>query len=219
MNLLFDLDGTVTDSRRGIVTCFRHALDALGCESPSDCKLERFIGPPLRDSFFALLHDEARAERAVALYRERFAAKGVFENLVYPGILEALEKCRQSGAHLLLATAKPSVFAERILEYFDLRRLFHGVYGSELDGRNARKTDLLAHLLKEESILPADTVMIGDRADDVLAAKANGIFAVGVLWGFGSRDELSEAGADLLCETPENLVESFFDGEFRRWNS
>ena len=208
VNLFFDLDGTLTDPRQGILACFRYALNALGVESPPDRDLEPLIGPPLRESFSALLPEEALVERAVALYRERFAAKGMFENRVYPGIAGALEQLHQSGARLFVATAKPGMFADRILEYFALRRWFHAVYGSELDGRNAHKRDLLAHLLEAESLSRAGAVMIGDRADDVLAAKANGIFSVGVLWGFGSREELAGAGADLLCTTPGKLVES-----------
>jgi phosphoglycolate phosphatase len=214
LNLLFDIDGTLTDPRQGILACFRHALDALGVKAPWDQELERFIGPPLRESFSAVLRDPALVEQAVALYRERFAAKGMFENRVYPGIHGALEHLHRSGCRLFVATAKPGVFAERILEYFELRPFFSGVYGSEPDGRNGNKADLLAGLLKAESLLRGGTIMIGDRAHDVLGAKANGIFAVGVLWGFGSRKELAEAGADLLCETPGDLTENLDAGKF-----
>ena len=179
VNLFFDLDGTLTDPRQGILACFRYALNALGVAAPPDHHLEPLIGPPLRESFSALLPEEALVEQAVALYRERFAPKGMFENRVYAGVAGALEQLHQSGARLFVATAKPGMFADRILEYFDLRRWFHAVYGRELDGRNAHKRDLLAHLLEAESLSRAGAVMIGDRAADVLAAKANGIFSVG----------------------------------------
>jgi phosphoglycolate phosphatase len=212
VNLLFDLDGTLTDPRQGILACFRHAFHALGSNALPNGELEKFIGPPLRESFSAVLRDPVLVEQAVALYRERFAAKGMFENRLYPGIHGALEHLRRSGFRLFVATAKPSAFAERILEYFELRRFFSGVYGSELDGRNGNKADLLAELLKAEALLPADVVMIGDRAHDVLGAKANGIFAVGVLWGFSSRQELAEAGADLLCASPRDLIKNLNGG-------
>jgi phosphoglycolate phosphatase len=214
VNLLFDLDGTLTDPRQGILACFRYAFHGWSSGTLPDGELEEFIGPPLRESFSKVLRDPALVEQAVALYRERFAAKGMFENRVYPGIHGALEHLHRGGFRLFVATAKPGAFAERILEYFELRRFFRGVYGSELDGRNGNKADLLAELLKAESLLPRDTVMIGDRAHDVLCAKANGIFAVGVLWGFGSREELAEAGANLLCEAPGDLVESLNGGKF-----
>jgi len=208
VNVLFDLDGTLTDPRQGILACVKHALEGLGVDSPPDHDLERFIGPPLRACFSQLLLNHAKdVEQAVTLYRERFAAQGMFENRVYPGIAEALAELRERGAWLAVATAKPRVFAERILAHFELGRFFDAVYGSELDGRNADKSDLLAHLLKAESLSPADTCMIGDRAYDVLAAKANGIFGMGVLWGYGSRKELLSAGAERLYEEPKNLVE------------
>jgi len=143
--------------------------------------------------------------QAVALYRERFAVKGMFENSVYPGIVEVLAELSDHGAWLSVATVKPTVFAERIVEHFGLGRFFHGIYGSELDGNNSDKTHLLGHLLKSESLSPSDTIMIGDRAHDVLAAKANDVSSIGVLWGYGSREELVSAGADALCENPATL--------------
>lgn len=204
MNLLFDLDGTLTDPRQGIFACFKYALEALHFDSPTDRELEGFIGPPLHESFARLFgpNNQAMVKHAVALYRERFATKGMFENSVYPGIVEALAQLSDRGAWLSVATVKPAVFAERIVEHFGLGRFFRGVYGSELDGTNSDKRDLLAHLVKSESLSPTDTIMIGDRAHDIVAGKANGILPIGVLWGYGSREELVSAGADWLCAEP-----------------
>jgi phosphoglycolate phosphatase len=207
VNLLFDLDGTLTDPRQGILACFKYALEALHFDPPTDRDLEGFIGPPLQESFARLFgpNSQAMVNEAVTLYRERFAIAGMFENRVYPGIVEVLAQLRERGSWLSVATVKPTVFAERIVEHFGLGRFFHRVYGSELDGSNADKTHLLGRLLKAESLSPAETIMIGDRAQDVLAANANGIFSIGVLWGYGSREELFLAGAQALCENPAIL--------------
>lgn len=207
MNVLFDLDGTLTDPREGIVACFKYALKILQLDSPADQKLERMIGPPLRESFSTLIEtdNDDLLERAVTLYRERFATTGLFENSLYPGIGGALTRLRGQGSSLFVATSKPRVFAERIVAHFSLGRFFRGVYGSELDGTNANKRDLLAQLLRAESLSPTDTVMVGDRAHDILGARANGLFSVGVLWGYGSREELVSAGAEALCEEPRAL--------------
>jgi len=207
MNVLFDLDGTLTDPKEGIVACFRHALDSLGVNPPPAGGLERLIGPPLVESFSNLLGPggKDRVEQAVRLYRERFAARGLFENSVYPGIVDALVELCDHGGQLFLATSKPRVFADRIVEYFGLARFFRAVYGSELNGVNTDKKDLLAHLLRAESLSPEITVMVGDRAHDVLGARANRLFSIGVLWGYGSKEELVSAGADALCVEPRAL--------------
>jgi phosphoglycolate phosphatase len=207
MNVLFDLDGTLTDPKEGIIACFRYALETLGRDSPGDRELERFIGPPLRESLSTLVgvNDETIVERAITLYRGRFAAQGMFENSLYPGISEALEQLQDDGQLLFVATSKPTVFAERIVEHFGMARFFRAVYGSELNGVNADKRDLLAHVVRAESLASVDTAMVGDRAHDVLGALANGLFSVGVLWGYGSREELVAAGAGALCDVPSAL--------------
>lgn len=144
---------------------------------------------------------------AIAFYRGRFIALGMFENRVYSGIDRALNELRESGAALFVATSKPQPFAERILEYFNLRTFFHGVYGSDLDGTRSKKGELIAHVLKKEMLSASDAAMVGDRAQDIIDAKANGVFSVGALWGQGSREELTSAGADVLCERPSRLPE------------
>jgi phosphoglycolate phosphatase len=207
VNVLFDLDGTLTDPREGIVACLKYALLGLGHNCPSDLDLARFIGPPLQESFAVLLHttDRKQINAAVELYRQRFSSKGMLENTVYPGIHSALTTLRGRGALLFVTTSKPRVFAERIVEHFGLKEYFCAVYGSELDGTRSDKGELIAHVLQAESLSPHSTVMVGDRAHDIVGAKAHGVFPIGVLWGYGSSDELIAAGATTLCAKPETL--------------
>jgi phosphoglycolate phosphatase len=208
LNVLLDLDGTLTDSRPGIVACIRHALERLGETGPSDAGMQHFIGPPLRDTFALLLRCELEAQSvtdAIAAYRERFTASGMFENSVYEHIPEALDRLSTQGARLFLATSKPRVFAERILEHFELASRFDAIYGSELDGSLCEKDELIAHVVAHSNLNPRDSVMIGDRRHDILGALRNEVFPAGVLWGYGSRDELVAAGAKLLLEDPTQL--------------
>lgn len=202
--LIFDLDGTLIDSREGIVRCMRVVLAQSGAREHSDAELEALIGPPLADIFAALLGDEA-APRAVRAYRECYGVAGLFEGRLYDGIEDALRVLQQRAPALLLATSKPQAYAVRILEHFALSRYFRGVYGCELTGERADKTELLAYLLEQESL--PDAVMIGDRKHDVVAARALGLHSVGVTWGFGSAEELSIAGAHTICASVAELVE------------
>lgn len=204
--LLFDLDGTLTDSRLGIARCMRHALERLQAPCPGDAVLALHIGGSLRAAFAALLPepDPALVDRALALYRERYADTGLYENTVYPGIPAALEQLA-TQARLLVATQKYAPYAVTIVEHFGLSRHFAGIYGTDL-GHPEEKVEVLAHLLQTEHVAPAEAVMIGDRAHDVLAARAHGVRTLGVLWGYGSRNELEDAGAVALCETPAALA-------------
>jgi phosphoglycolate phosphatase len=190
------------------VRCLRHALDGLGVASPPDAVLASFIGLPLRRTFAALLEtsDPELVERAMTLYRERFGAVGLYENRVYEGVPEMLDEVRRVTARVLVATAKPTVYAERILRHFGLARHFAGVYGADLGGRLEDKADLLAHLLATEPAAPASAVMVADRGADVTAARRHGLRSIGALWGYGSRAELVAAGADSLCPAPGALV-------------
>jgi len=208
--VLFDLDGTLTDPREGFVASVRHALLQLGRSAPSDSELACHIGPPLEDTLALLLgstNDRGEVEAAVALYRQRYAAEGILENCVYPGIPSALTKLQALGMSLYVATSKPLVFAERILEHFGLRKFFRVVYGSELDGTRSNKRDLIAYILDREKMSPHSTHMVGDRARDIVGAKANAVRSIGALWGYGSREELTAAGATALCEQPSLLSE------------
>lgn len=208
MHLLLDLDGTLTDPARGIVGCIRHALDALAIEVQPGERLERFIGPPLRETFRELCgveRDAAYIERAVDLYRERFSTTGLYENEVYDGIPQCLARLRERTDTMHLATSKPAVYARRIVAHFELGDFLDGIYGSELDGRLGDKAELIAHILEREHFDPAATTMVGDRRHDVIGARANRVRSIGVLWGYGSREELQAAGADMLCPEPAEL--------------
>jgi phosphoglycolate phosphatase len=204
-----DLDGTLTDPAEGIVGCFRLALEALGRSPPPAAELTWIIGPPLRRSFARMLGDAGDPEKALDIYRQRYSAEGLFEAVVYQGVSEALTDLRAVGTRLFLCTAKPAVFAERILANFDLRRHFEGVYGAELDGRYEDKGDLIARILHEQELEAADCCMWGDRRHDVIAGTRHGIPTIGALWGYGGPDELRAAGAELLCETPSQVLAAF----------
>jgi phosphoglycolate phosphatase len=209
MNVLFDLDGTLTDPRHGIVACIRHALVTLREPVPPDDVLATYIGPPLRDAFRDLLSsggDAQRIESAIAAYRERFVTHGMFENAVYEGIPEALQALSVRGARLFVATSKPRVYAERILDHFGLSTYFETVYGSELDGGLSDKAELIAHALTESALAPAESVMVGDRLHDIVGARRNRVYPVGALWGYGSESELMDAGARVLLRTPRDVV-------------
>jgi phosphoglycolate phosphatase len=208
MNLLFDLDGTLTDPFRGITRCIAYALDALGRPSPAPEDLRWCIGPPLKESFEKLLgsKDDRVSGKALAKYRERFSSIGLFENQVYPGIAEALGTLKGGGHTLYIVTSKPTSYADRIVVHFGLDEYFHRIYGSELDGKHSDKTSLILHVLRREAILPPETIMIGDREHDMLGARNNRIRGIGVLWGYGTREELQRSGALALAGAPGDLV-------------
>ncbi len=201
--MLFDLDGTLTDPKEGIVGSILYALDALGIAVPEE-DLGWCIGPPLAGSFARLLgtDDPHKVRRAVDLYRERFSARGLYENRVYEGIPECLAALRGGGARLLVATSKPEPFARRILDHFGLTDAFEGIYGSSFDGSLSDKGDLIAALLVAEGLDPTAVTMVGDREHDGRGAAGSGVRFLGVLYGYGSRDELLGAGAIALCESP-----------------
>jgi len=204
---LFDLDGTLTDPREGITRSLAYALERMGIEPPALEELVFAIGPPLRGSFARLLGTDSpvAVERAIGLYRERFAEVGLFENRPYDGIADALGSLRAAGVGLFVATSKPTVYARRIVERFGLAPHFGEVHGCELDGTREDKRELLAHLLPRHGLDPAKTVMIGDRGADMRAARHHGLHALGALWGYGTADELREAGAHALCEGPSGV--------------
>lgn len=206
-HVLFDLDGTLTDSRSGITRSWAHALQSIGREVPTLTELETHIGPPTRAVARTLLQsdDAALIEHFVGLYRERFSRVGLFENTVYPGIDRLLPALIDDGYTLLICTSKPTVYAQRIAEHFGFARWFRAIYGCGLDGTHDSKVELLQHLLEQERIAPESAVLIGDRMHDVHAALHNGVGSVGVLYGFGSKDELLGAGAHVLCERPSDL--------------
>lgn len=207
-NVLFDLDGTLTDPRDGITRCIQFSLGSLGREAPPSNELLWCIGPPLRQSFSRLLedHDNELLDLALQHYRERFSEIGIYENSVYPGIETTLQNIYRAGFHIFLATSKPTMFATRILEHFRLTRYFHGIYGSELDGRLSDKADLLAHILQAEGLDPRLTLMVGDRFHDIFGGKKNGIATAAVTYGYGSREEIEGASPDFVFHSPSDLA-------------
>lgn len=207
MHFLFDLDGTLTDPFEGITGCIRYALSELGYSPPPREELRWCIGPPLRSSFAKLVgtDDPIHLDMCLAKYRERFSTIGLYENRLIDGMVDVLNSLQGDSHRLWVATSKPSVYARRIIEHFGLAPYFQSIHGSELDGTRTNKVELIAHLLRTEGISPDDAVMIGDREHDVIGAKANGLPAIGVLWGYGSREELLASGADVICETPAEL--------------
>jgi phosphoglycolate phosphatase len=205
--IFFDLDGTLTDPKPGITRSIQYALQKLDHPTmPTEDELTWCIGPPLRASFVRLLGAETSADLAVSYYRERFSDIGLYENGVYDGIGEVLTALCASGHRLFVATSKPHVFAERIIDHFGLRGHFERVFGSELDGTRVDKSRLLEYALKEASVDPARTLMIGDCSHDMIGAKNNGMKGIGVLYGYGSRDELLQAGAHHVCQTPGAIL-------------
>lgn len=208
MNLLFDLDGTLTDPFEGITKCIRYALEKLDRRLPPADQLRWCIGPPLRQSFSKLLDsiDSQLVDQALQWYRDRFSTIGLYENRVYEGIPKVLAALIRNGHTLYVATSKPAVYAQRIIAHFELQSYFRKVYGSELNGTRSDKIALITHILTCEAIAANDTVMIGDRKYDMIGAQQNGVGTIGVLWGYGARDELVSAGADKLVDTPHELI-------------
>ena len=204
--LLLDLDGTLVDPAPGILGCCRYALAKLGIPPEETGDLGWVIGPPIRDSFRRLLNGRAEIEEAVRIYRERYSESGLYEASAYPGVREALAARRAQGARLVLCTSKFHGFAKRVVEHFGFSPLLSAVYGAELDGRLENKADLIAEILVAEGLQAEEVCMIGDRKHDVLGAAAHGIPTVGVLWGYGGRDELQSAGAAILVDRPDELL-------------
>lgn len=209
MHLLFDLDGTLTDSRTGIINSIRHSLTENQLPVPEADDLLWCIGPPILESFKKLVGPDSPHlfEPAVATYRERYSVTGLLENEVYPGIEATLAELQRLGHTLHVATSKAEIYAKRIITHFDLDRFFISVNGSELDGTRANKAELIAHILEQQDIAPADAVMIGDREHDMIGAGKNGVPAIGALWGYGTGQELMDSGATLCARVPHLLVE------------
>jgi phosphoglycolate phosphatase len=205
--IYFDLDGTLTDPKLGNTRSVQYALSKLDRTAPPEDELTWCIGPPLRASLKKMLGTDDLADRALSLYRERFADIGIFENEVYPGIEDTLTALAGSGRRLFVATSKPSLYAERIIDHFKLRVYFERVFGAELDGRRSDKTELLGYALETTRVDPSQAIMIGDRSHDMIGARNNGMTAVGVLYGYGNEEELLDAGAHHICATPRRLLD------------
>ena len=204
-NVFFDLDGTLTDPKPGITGCIQYALERLDAPVPTKDELEWCIGPPLLSNFEKLVGAE-QAPRGVKLYRERFGDVGLFENEVYDGIPEVLAEAQSQGRRLFVASSKPLVFVERILDHFDLTKYLDGTFGSELDGTRSDKRDLLGYALEKTGVNASASMMVGDRGADAVGASRNGMAFLGVLYGYGDEPELREAGTEQCAESPRDLA-------------
>lgn len=203
--VLFDLDGTLTDSGEGIINCATLALRHFGLPIPAYADMRTFVGPPLRDSFIRFGVPADQADEAIRVYRSRYIPTGMFENTPYPGIRELLEALRAEGYTLYVATSKPEEMSVTILEKFDLAKYFHRICGASIDSSRSTKDAVIAYLL-ESSGAKEDMVMVGDTKYDILGAKAHGIPAIGVGWGYGKVEEMEEAGAVGIAETMDELI-------------
>lgn len=203
--VLFDLDGTLTDSAPGIVASYRHALEEFGASAP-DTEIRRWIGPPLSESLAGLGVAPGQIEAAVAEYRSYFARHGLYENRLYEGVAEMLDELSAAGLTLGLATSKLTSFAETILELFGIAKPFSAVSGATADGSRLTKTQVVGHALDSLGRPdPLTVVVVGDREHDVLAALDHGLQPIGVTWGYGSAAELTAAGTGRLAATPAEL--------------
>lgn len=204
--ILFDLDGTLTDSGEGIINCAAMALEHYGIPVPSWEEMRVFIGPPLRDTFIKFGVPADKAEEAIDIYRSRYIPIGKFENTPYPGIRETLDQLRSQGHQLYVATSKPEGMSVDILEHFDLAKYFTRICGASMDASRSSKSDVIAYLL-EQCADVSEAVMVGDTAFDVTGAAAHGIPTIGVSWGYGKIEDMENAGAAAIAHSPEELLE------------
>jgi phosphoglycolate phosphatase len=207
-SVLLDLDGTLVDSQPGILASCLAALRALGHEPEETLDIKHAIGPPLEDVMRVLLqpYGDDRVGEAVAAYRQHYGERGLFGSEPYPGIGSSLNEMQQAGLRIYLATSKRETFANRILHDLGFAAYFDGVHGSVPGGGLDYKPELLAHILSRHNVLPSHSVMVGDRRYDISGAHAVGMRGLGVLWGYGTRDELETAGADQLVESTADLA-------------
>ncbi len=213
--ILMDLDGTISNPMLGITRSVQYALKSFGIEEPNLEKLCSYIGPPLRVSFqeFHSLSPE-EAEEALAKYRERYSVTGLFENEVYDGMEELLVKLKNAGKILIVATSKPEVFAKKVMKHFNLDQYFTDICGASLDTSRDTKEAVIRYAMENNGITDySEAVMVGDRKHDTEGAKSAGIASIGVLYGFGSKEELEEAGADRIAETVEDVYRVITDWE------
>ncbi len=205
--ILFDLDGTLTDPVVGITNSVMYALKKYGIEVSNRSELYKFIGPPLWDSFesyYGFSREEAK--NAVEYYREYYREKGIYENSVYDGIEDLLKRLKEKNKILIVATSKPEVFAKQILVHFDIAKYFTYIAGSNLDGTRVKKGEIIKYALENCNITDlSKAIMIGDREHDIFGAKEVGISSIGVLFGYGDREELEKAGADFIVATVEDI--------------
>lgn len=206
-NVFFDLDGTLTDSREGILNGLEYSLSYFNIKVENRKALEKFIGPTLADSFKEEYNfNEEQVEKAVKKYREYYAVKGLKENKLYDGIKNLITDLVQNNINVILATAKPQIFAEQILEYFDIKKYFKFISGATLDRTREKKADIIRYAMNNLNINNSDQcIMIGDRKHDIIGAQKNNIKCIGVTYGFGSEEELKKYGADYIAKNTEEI--------------
>lgn len=205
--ILFDLDGTLTDSGEGIMNCAKFALEHYNLPIPSDAELRTIVGPPLHETFIRFGVPAEEADNAVKVYRSRYIPIGKFENHPYEGIREVLEKLKALGHTLYVATSKPESMSVEILEHFDLAGYFDIIAGASLDRSRSSKEDVIAYLLNQCGDYD-EKIMVGDTAFDVIGAKAHGIPTIGVSWGYGKVEEMTAAGAVSIAHTMDELFDA-----------
>ncbi|MGL5380090.1 HAD family hydrolase [Clostridium sp.] len=211
--ILFDLDGTVTDPMVGITKSVKYALNKFNINTKTLEELCKFIGPPLKESFMEYYNfSDEEAEKAIIYYREYFSIKGIYENYVYDNFENILSSLKQEGKTLIIATTKTTIFAEQIIEHFNLSKYFDFICGSNLDGTRTKKADIIQYILDKYNIdNHSDVVMIGDRKHDIIGAKEVGIDSIGVLYGYGSYEELYNSGADYIVKDIDELSKLIID--------
>ena len=202
--ILFDLDGTLTDSGEGIINCATLALEHFGLPVPSREEMGVFVGPPLDQTFIKFGVPAGKAQEAIEVFRSRYRTVGKFENFPYPGIRETLQTLKEQGHRLFVATSKPEVLANEVLEHFDLARYFEIICGASLDRSRSEKAAVIAYLLEQVGGA-GNTIMVGDTAFDVIGAAAHGIPAIGVAWGYGKVQDMVDAGAAAIAHSMEEL--------------
>lgn len=208
--ILFDLDGTLTDSGEGIINCATLALEHFGLPIPSREEMRVFVGPPLHETFIKFGVPADKADEAISVYRSRYIPIGKFENTPYPGIREMLASLQEKGYQLFVATSKPETTAVEIMDHFDLSKHFNQICGAALDRSRVNKEDVIAYLLAQNSA-DNEIIMVGDTAFDVIGAKKHGIPTIGVSWGYGSVDDMVAAGAVSIVHSAEELFTQLTD--------
>ena len=214
--ILFDLDGTITDSGEGITKAVQYALKHFGINVEDINELKKFVGPPLRDSYMKFYNfDEEKATEGIKVFREYYEEKGMFENSLYDGIVDVLKALKKSGKELIVATSKPEVHAKKILEHFNVDKYFTIIAGADFEETRVKKGDVIKYALDNfrntlndnEVLNLSQVIMIGDREHDIIGAKENNIKAIGVLYGYGDVVELSQARASYIVSKPEDFLE------------
>lgn len=212
-NVLFDLDGTLTDPTEGIVRCIKYALDQLHRPCPDEIELRSFIGVSIHPTFENLLNSVEKnlVQKAIDIFRERYSKVGLFENEIYPGITELLTFLHRNLYKLYVVTVKPQVYADRIVRHFPLGQWFNGVFGPELDEYYPDKTRLIASILTNLGLVPEETVIIGDRREDIIAGKTNATVTIGVTYGYGSKEEIIGAAPEYICRNTREIQQAIMN--------